>query len=191
MFCSLWSRFLFVIELTRKVTAKSYLCLFTCASTWAVHLEIAYSLDTASFLNAFARMVARRGKPEVMISYNGMNFMSAERQLRDLVSTLDQTQIKEQVALAWISAVSSSCEVSEERRLKALGDNAVPWRHESNVVIYEISHTTFSAKTSLDKTVKFWWTSIISASLTTVCKKLCIGPLIKLSFYFQYARLAH
>ena len=88
----------FVIKLTRKVTAKRYLCLFTCASTRAVHVEIAYSLDTASFLNAFARMVARRGKPEVMISDNGTNFTSAERELRDLVSTLDQTQIKEQVA---------------------------------------------------------------------------------------------
>ena len=43
-------------------------------------------------------MVARHGKPEVMISDNGMNFTSAERELRDLVSTLDQTQIKEQVA---------------------------------------------------------------------------------------------
>ena len=30
----------FVIKLTRKVTAKRYLCLFTCASTRAVHLEI-------------------------------------------------------------------------------------------------------------------------------------------------------
>ena len=88
----------FVIKLTRKVTAKRYLCLFTCASTRAVHLEIAYSLDTASFLNAFARMVARRGKPEVMMSDNGTNFTSAERELLDLVSTLDQTQIKEQVA---------------------------------------------------------------------------------------------
>ena len=28
----------------------------------------------------------------------------------------------------------------------------------------------FSAKISLDKTVKFWWTSIISASLSTACK---------------------
>ena len=88
----------FVIKLTRKVTAKRYLCLFTCASTRAVHLEIACSLDTASFLNAFSRMVARRGKPEVMISDNGTNFTSAERELRDLVSTLDQTRIKEQVA---------------------------------------------------------------------------------------------
>ena len=42
-------------------------------------------------------MVARRGKPEVMISDNGTNFTSAERELRDLVSTLDQTRIKEQV----------------------------------------------------------------------------------------------
>ena len=79
----------FVIKLTTKVTAERYLCLFTCASTRAVHLEIAYSLDTASFLNAFSRMVARRGKPEVMVSDNGTNFTSAERELRDLVSNLD------------------------------------------------------------------------------------------------------
>ena len=88
----------FVVKLTRKVTAKRYLCLFTCASSRAVHLEIAYSMDTASFLNAFSRMVARRGKPEVMISDNGTNFTSAERELRVLVSTLDQTRIKEQAA---------------------------------------------------------------------------------------------
>jgi len=43
-------------------------------------------------------MVARRGKPEVMISDNHMNFTLAERKLCDLVSTLDQTWIKEQVA---------------------------------------------------------------------------------------------
>ena len=89
---------LFFIKPTRKVTAKRYLCLFTCARTRAVHLEIAYSPDTAGFLNAFSRMVARRAKQEVMISDNGTNFTSAERELRDLVSTLDQTRIKEQIA---------------------------------------------------------------------------------------------
>ena len=64
----------FVVKITRKVSAKRYLCLFTCASTRAVHLEVAFSLDTASFLNAFSRMVARRGKPEVVISDNGTKF---------------------------------------------------------------------------------------------------------------------
>ena len=60
-----------------------------------MHLQIAYSLDTASFLNAFFRMVASYGKPELMISDNGPNFTSAEKELRDLVLTLDQTWIKE------------------------------------------------------------------------------------------------
>ena len=88
----------FDIKLTAKLTAKRYLCLFTRESTRAVHLEIAYSLDTASFLNAFSRMVARRGKPVLMINDNGTNFASAERELRDLVSSLDQTRIQELVA---------------------------------------------------------------------------------------------
>ena len=69
----------FVVKLTREVTAKRYLCLFTCASTRAVHLEIGYSLDTASFLSAFSRMVARRGKPEMMIT-DGTNLTSAEKE---------------------------------------------------------------------------------------------------------------
>ena len=85
----------FVVKITRKVSAKRYLCLFTCASTRAVHLEVAFSLDTASFLNAFSRMVARRGKPDVVISDNGTSFTSAYRELRDLVLASDQEQIKE------------------------------------------------------------------------------------------------
>ena len=82
----------FVIKLTRKMTAKRYLCLFTCASTRAVHLEVAYSLDSDSFLNVFFRMVARRGKPKVMTCDNGTKFTSAERELRNLVPTLDQAR---------------------------------------------------------------------------------------------------
>ena len=39
------------------------------------------------------RMAARRGTPEMMISGNGTNFTSAERELRNLVPTLDQTRI--------------------------------------------------------------------------------------------------
>ena len=76
-----------------KTRAKRYLCLFTCLTTRAVHLEMAYSLDTDSFINAFTRMVARRGKPTYVVSDNGTNFVGAERELRELVEAFDQEKI--------------------------------------------------------------------------------------------------
>ena len=76
-----------------KSRAKRYLCLFTCLVTRAVHLEMAYALDTDSFMNAFARMVSRRGTPSYVLSDNGTNFVSGERELRELVEQLDQEKI--------------------------------------------------------------------------------------------------
>ena len=77
---------------------KRHLCLFTCLLSRAVHLEMAYGLDTDSFLNAFYHMVNRRGLPEEMISDNGSNFVGAERELRELVLQLDQDKIVKSVA---------------------------------------------------------------------------------------------
>ena len=59
---------------------KCCLCLFTCLATRAVHLEMAYALDTGSFLNAFYRMVNRRGLPKEM-SDNGGNFVGGHKEL--------------------------------------------------------------------------------------------------------------
>jgi hypothetical protein len=43
-------------------------------------------------------MVARRGKPELVVSDNGSNFVSADRELRDMVRNFDQDQIVEEAA---------------------------------------------------------------------------------------------
>ena len=53
-----------------KRRQKRYLCLFTCMTTRAVHLELAYGLDTDSFMNAFYRMTSRRGLPDEIYSDN-------------------------------------------------------------------------------------------------------------------------
>jgi hypothetical protein len=79
-----------------KVRAKRYLCLFTCLTTRAVHLEMSYSLDTDAFINAFSRMASRRGTPRFVISDNGTNFVGAERELRELVEALDNDKIVRQ-----------------------------------------------------------------------------------------------
>ena len=81
-----------------KRRLKRYLCLFTCPATRAVHLEVAFGLDTDSFLNAFYRMASRRGLPEEMYSDNGTNFKGADKELKSLISQLGTDKIKESSA---------------------------------------------------------------------------------------------
>ena len=76
-----------------KRREKRNLCLFTCMATRAVHLEIAFGLDTAAFLNAFYRMASRRGVPEEMYSDNGTNFKGADNELRLLVAQLNNEKV--------------------------------------------------------------------------------------------------
>lgn len=86
-----------------KVQQKRYLCLFTCLATRAVHLEVAYGLDTDSFLNAFYRMASRRGLPEVMWSDNGTNFVGGNNELKELVRQLDKDRIQKSAANRGVS----------------------------------------------------------------------------------------
>ena len=81
-----------------KKHAKKNLCLFTCLHSRAVHLEMAYSMDTDLFLNAFYRMVCRRGLPQRMLSDNGGNFIGADKELKELVFLLNQEKIKSSTA---------------------------------------------------------------------------------------------
>ena len=88
----------FTTKITRRVSSKRYLCLFTCSATRVVHLEMACSLSTTDFLNAFSQMVATRGRPEEVTSDYGTNFVEAERELRELIQAMDQEQIAGNVA---------------------------------------------------------------------------------------------
>ncbi|XP_071504209.1 uncharacterized protein [Diadema antillarum] len=72
---------------------KRYGCLFTCLNCRAVHLEVANTLDTDSFINALRRFISRRGKPSKIISDNGSNFRGAERELRENLESLSQTRV--------------------------------------------------------------------------------------------------
>ena len=46
---------------------KAYVCLFTCASTRAIHLEVVEDLSEETFLKAFRRFVSRRSLPRKMV----------------------------------------------------------------------------------------------------------------------------
>jgi hypothetical protein len=72
---------------------KRWGCIFTCLRTRAVHIELAYSLTTDSFLMALMRFISRRGPPKEMFSDNGTNFVGADNELRQVVQRVPHQQV--------------------------------------------------------------------------------------------------
>lgn len=88
-----------------RTTVKRYGVICTCLSVRAVHLEVASSLDTDSFVNALRRFIARRGQVSEVRSDNGTNFVGAERELREAIGKWNQAQINNtliQKGIQWI-----------------------------------------------------------------------------------------
>lgn len=68
-------------NLSSSSSSKTYILLFTCASTRAVHLELTQSLDVPSFLRAFRRFASRRGLPSLLLSDNAKTFKGACKEI--------------------------------------------------------------------------------------------------------------
>ncbi|XP_075888907.1 leucine-rich repeat and coiled-coil domain-containing protein 1-like [Nelusetta ayraudi] len=83
----------FEIKRGRSIV-KRYGVIFTCLNIRAVHLETAHTLNTDSCINAIRRFIARRGEVKVIRSDNGTNFVRAERELREVVQSLNNRQIQ-------------------------------------------------------------------------------------------------
>lgn len=83
---------------TRKPTiVKSYVAVFVSLSVKAVHLEAVSDLTTEAFLACLRRFAARRGKPAVIWSDHGTNFIGAARLLSDLHHFLRERETEEAV----------------------------------------------------------------------------------------------
>ena len=75
--------------------SKAYVCLFTCAFTRAVHLEIVSNLTEHSFIQAVRRFSSRKSLPKTLISDNATTFIAGSEELKRLCKS--QT-VKESLA---------------------------------------------------------------------------------------------
>ena len=68
---------------------KRYGALFTCMTSRAVHIEVADSLSTDSFINALRRFIAIRGPIRQLRSDQGTNFVGARNELSDCIAEMN------------------------------------------------------------------------------------------------------
>ena len=76
---------------------KRYGVLFTCMTSRAIHLEVAHTLETDSFLNALRRFSCRRGPVRQPRRDRGTNFIGARRELREALSEIDKNKVKNEM----------------------------------------------------------------------------------------------
>lgn len=76
-------------------TVKIWICLITCMSTRAIHLEIVSDNSTIEFLLALRRFMARRGTPTSITSDNAPTFKLGAEILRNNLYTLDLNKIND------------------------------------------------------------------------------------------------
>lgn len=70
----------------------------------AVHLEVDASLDTDACIIALRRLISRRGQVKHLMSDNGTNFIEADREFKEALTTFNQDRIQgalSQVGIKW------------------------------------------------------------------------------------------
>ena len=73
---------------------KRYGVIFTCLASRAIHIEIANSLNTGSFLNAIRRFLALHGPIHQLRSDHGTNFIGANYKIQLAKPEMDLKKVQ-------------------------------------------------------------------------------------------------
>ena len=85
-----------------KEETKVYICLFMCATTWALHLEVVMDLSVEMFLLAFRRFTSCKSLPQVVMSDNTSTYLSAAEELKKLLSSKElEASLGHQGVVVW------------------------------------------------------------------------------------------
>ena len=82
----------------KPIAIKAYICVFVSLSVKAVHIELVSDMTTEAFIASLRRFIARRGKPILIWSDHGTNFVGATRQLKEFYDFLQQPKTNESIS---------------------------------------------------------------------------------------------
>ncbi|XP_054282889.1 uncharacterized protein LOC129000053 [Macrosteles quadrilineatus] len=93
-----------VVNLRGMRHIKTYICVFVCFVTKAVHLEVVEDLTTEGFIAALTRFISRRGFCKDIYSDCGTNFVGADSALRRTIKNTLSTKESEEHLLHFTSS---------------------------------------------------------------------------------------
>ena len=77
---------------------KRWSCLFTRSTTRAVRVEVVLSLEADTCLGVIPRFIARRRKPNIILSDKGTEIAGAARGIREWIESWNQSEIEQSLA---------------------------------------------------------------------------------------------
>ena len=84
--------YMYVKDPATSDRTKTWLCLFTCCSTRAMHLDLVPDLSAATFIHSFKHFTARCRIPSLMLSDNGKTFKPSSRLIKRVLEDTELIQ---------------------------------------------------------------------------------------------------
>ncbi len=82
-------------------SSKVWMCLYTCCTTRAVHLDLVQDMNAHSFIRCLKRFTARRGLPHKMLSNNAITFKSAAKMISATLRHPDVQRYFADIGIKW------------------------------------------------------------------------------------------
>ena len=92
---------LYVKATSKSKSTKVWICLYTCCTVRAVHLDLVPDLTTSSFLRSLKRFAARRGLPRRIVSDNGKTFKAAAKAIQVIVKSREVQEHLTGLGVEW------------------------------------------------------------------------------------------
>ncbi|XP_055958725.1 uncharacterized protein LOC130014010 [Patella vulgata] len=122
---------------------KRYGVLYTCMTSRAVHIEIANSLSTDSFINSLRRFIAIRGPVRQLRSDNGTNFVGAKRELSELIHKINHDHVRQYL-------LENGCDFVFKMNIPAASHMGGVWERQIRSVRAVLSTLMMQSGTQLD-----------------------------------------
>ena len=111
----------------RRTELKRYGIIFTCLSTRSVHLEMAYSLSTDSFIQTLRKLISIRGPIRHLRCDNGTNFAGANAELMKCAEIIQSPELKN-------FTLSHNCDISFQMNPPSASHMGGSWERLIGVV---------------------------------------------------------